>query len=64
MECNNCHEEEFNEVYTVEYSGNKGHSNRDETTKTIYVCEGCDKHGRKYVDGVDGGVQLSGVLRE
>jgi hypothetical protein len=51
-------------VYTDEYSGHKGSRKRDETTKTIFVCEECGGHGRKYEDGIDGGVQLSGVLRE
>lgn len=65
MGCNNCHSEEFEEVYADEYSGHKASGrNRNDTTKTIFVCEDCGGHGRKFVDGVDGGVQLSGVLRE
>lgn len=63
MECNNCHSEDFNEAYTDEYSGHKGSRKRDDTIKTIFVCKNCGGHGRKFVDGIDGGVQLSGVLR-
>lgn len=64
MECNNCNSDDLNEVYVDEYGGHKGGRKRDETEKTIYMCNDCGGHGRKYVDGVDGGVQLSGVLRE
>ena len=46
MECNNCHSEEFEEVHTSEYSGHKARGrNRDETTKTIFVCEECGGQG-------------------
>ena len=63
MECNNCGSEEFSEVYNREYSGHKGGRNRDETEKTVYKCNSCGSEGREFVDGVDGGVTYSGVLR-
>lgn len=64
MECNNCNSGDFTEAYTDEYGGHKGGRGRNDTTKTIYVCKECGGHGRKYVDGLSGSVQLSGVLRE
>lgn len=63
MECNNCGSENMSEVYQEEYSGHKGGRSRNKTKKTIYLCRECSSEGREFVDGVDGGVTYSGVLR-
>jgi len=63
VECNNCGSGEFSEVHNEEYGGHKGGRNRDGTEKTIYKCESCGSEGRKLVDGVDGRVTRTGVLR-
>lgn len=64
MECNDCGSEEFTEIHNEEYSGHKGSDrNRNETEKTIYECDDCGGEGREFVDGVDGGMTYSGVLR-
>lgn len=62
-ECNNCGSEDFTEAFSTEYSGHKGPHNRNETEKIVYECQGCGREGRKFIDGVDGGVTLSGCLR-
>jgi uncharacterized Zn finger protein len=64
MDCNNCGSEEFEEVLSTSYDGHKGNRNRDDTEKIVFECEGCGQEGRKFIDGVDGTVTLSGVLRE
>jgi hypothetical protein len=64
MECNNCNSEDFTEIHSDSYSGHKGGRNRDETEETVFRCEGCGKQGKKFVDGVDGTITFSGVLRE
>ena len=63
MKCNNCDSEEFTENHHEEYLGWKGSDRRNETEKTVYICDECGSEGCEFVDGVDGGVIYSGALR-
>lgn len=64
MECNNCGSDDFEQVLSVEYDGHKGENrSRNDTEKIVFECQCCEREGRKFIDGVDGGVTFSGVLR-
>lgn len=58
-----CGNSEWSNPLTKEYGGHKGSRKRDDTTMELYVCNNCGAEGRKFTDGVDGGVTLSGEFR-
>ena len=61
--CNNCGSTEWEEYYEDRYGGAKSRDGRNETVCTIFQCEECESEGRRFEDGVDGTVTLTGALR-
>lgn len=61
--CNNCGESNWEKILEQGKNGHKGKRNRNPTKKVAYVCNNCDKEGRIFEDGVDGGITLSGMFR-
>lgn len=54
--CNNCGESNWEKILEKE-KGKHG------TVREVYRCNNCDKEGRKFTDGHNGHVMLSGAFR-
>lgn len=61
--CNNCGGDEWTKFLETGQEGHKGGDRRDPTTKEVFECIRCGKEGRRFTDGVDGTVTLSGAFR-
>lgn len=61
-ECPRC-DGTLEQLLSESYGGHKGGRGRGDTERTVYKCDGCGAEGRRFVDGVEGTVTVSGVLR-
>lgn len=63
-ECKNCGASDWREFEKAEksYPDNPSRE-RSQTVRKVFICNNCDKEGRRFEDGHDGTITFAGALR-
>jgi len=59
--CNNCELSDWKEVFDTRYPDSR--RERDQTVKTVYVCNSCGAEGKHFEHKNSGTEQMSGAFR-
>ena len=59
--CNSCGASTWKLILSEAYPTKR--RDRDQTTKDVFVCKGCDAEGRRFTDGHNGEITWAGAMR-